>query len=122
MTLEGMQRKMSRLEERVSEINARLNELKTAKADYEKQIEELKTEQILYIVRSSKLSIAELAKTMEVGMLIKQSETPFDNVADLLGISENAPSESAEDTDKSKYEQLSVFTDNDFKGGYNNEM
>lgn len=113
---------MSRLEERVSEINARLNELKAAKADYEKQIEELKTEQILYIVRSSKLSIAELAKTMEVGMLIKQSETPFDNVADLLGISENAQSESTEDTDKSKYEQLSVFSDNDFKGGYNNEM
>lgn len=86
MTPAIIEKKIQRLRERIVDIEKRIIDLQATKNEFEKEITDLQTEEIMYLVRSSKLTIEELADAMEFGKRMKVTGTSADDVAELLGI------------------------------------
>ena len=71
---EGMEKKTLKLEEKMSEIEARLAELIKLKAEYEKKLTDSQNTQIVYLARQSNLTLDEMKEIFRRVRTVKGCE------------------------------------------------
>ena len=82
---EGMEKKTLKLEEKMSEIEARLAELIKLKAEYEKKLTDSQNTQIVYLARQSNLTLDEMKEIFAVFAQLKAANMTIADITELVG-------------------------------------
>lgn len=77
--------KIKKLEKKIASTDEKIKQLEAQKKTYEAEIARLKDDEILFLVKKSKLTVQEISESLELGTYIQQSGLSSSDVRELIG-------------------------------------
>lgn len=77
--------KIKKLEKKIASTNEKIKQLEAQKKTYEAEIARLKDDEILFLVKKSKLTVQEISESLELGTYIQKTGLSSSDVRELIG-------------------------------------
>lgn len=85
VTKNTFESKIKKLEKKISAVEEKIAKLEQMKKEYKSEISHIIDEEILFLVKKSKMSMQEISDSLEIGSYIQKSGLSNSDVRELIG-------------------------------------